>query len=221
MSGSVSALTPLEQILALTPSILLRADLGVTLNSGNVSAWANQGSLGGTFSQGSASLQPAFVASAQNGQPGVGPWTASQVLTSTLDLTHPFTLAICYKQDDTSGAQRAIGSDGANWFMGMASAKYRVFSGAYASPDVSVSAGTYVQHLVTQDTGDVDTYLNGSAVGTGTTTSEVPTDITIGSSSASGQVLNGVILQIAAFSRILSAGDIASLTTITAGYFGL
>lgn len=40
----------------------LRADLGVTLNGSTVSAWANQGTLGGSFTQGTAASQPTFSA---------------------------------------------------------------------------------------------------------------------------------------------------------------
>ena len=41
----------------------------ITLNSGNISAWANKGSLGGTAAQGTAANQPAYTAAALNGLP--------------------------------------------------------------------------------------------------------------------------------------------------------
>jgi len=52
-------------------TLRLRADLGITLNGATVSAWANQGTAGGSFTQGTASDQPTYVASALNGKPGV------------------------------------------------------------------------------------------------------------------------------------------------------
>lgn len=219
MSGSVSTLTTLERLLALSPSVLLRADVGITLNGSDVSAWANQGSLGGSFSQGTASAQPAFNASAKNGQPGVGPFTSGQILTSTLGLSHPFSLFVVYSATADGSAQRAIGADGSNFFIGCASNRHRVFSGAYATPDVALSTGVFVHSGVTQNAGDVDTYIDGAATGTGTTTTEVPTNIAIGSSTGSGQYIRGTILQVAGFSRILSTADIATLTSITATHF--
>lgn len=41
----------------------LRSDLGVTVATGKVSAWANQGSAGGSFTQPTASKQPTYSAS--------------------------------------------------------------------------------------------------------------------------------------------------------------
>jgi hypothetical protein len=41
----------------------LRSDLGITLNGASVSSWANQGTAGGSFSQGTASQQPGYNAS--------------------------------------------------------------------------------------------------------------------------------------------------------------
>lgn len=51
----------------------LRADLGITLNGGDVSAWANQGNAGGSFDQATAANQPAWTSSDANlnGKPSV------------------------------------------------------------------------------------------------------------------------------------------------------
>lgn len=43
-------------------ALWLRADLGVTLNGSTVSAWANQGTAGGSVSQGTAASQPTWSA---------------------------------------------------------------------------------------------------------------------------------------------------------------
>jgi len=44
-------------------ALWLRADLGVTLNGSTVSAWANQGTAGGSFTQGTGTAQPTYSAS--------------------------------------------------------------------------------------------------------------------------------------------------------------
>ena len=44
-------------------ALWLRADLGVTLNGSTVSAWANQGTAGGSCSQGTGAAQPTYAAS--------------------------------------------------------------------------------------------------------------------------------------------------------------
>jgi hypothetical protein len=64
---------PMPFIPPLLPGCVLwlRADLGVTLNAGNVSAWADQSGLGNDVTQATAADQPLLVASAQNGRPGV------------------------------------------------------------------------------------------------------------------------------------------------------
>src|SRR5262245_16371433 len=49
----------------------LRADMGITLNSGNVSAWADQSGSVQDFVQGTANKQPAWSATSMNGRPGI------------------------------------------------------------------------------------------------------------------------------------------------------
>lgn len=53
----------------------LRSDLGITISgTGGVSAWANQGTAGGTFTQGTASQQPSYTVSGIANWPTLG-WT--------------------------------------------------------------------------------------------------------------------------------------------------
>jgi len=59
----------------------LRADLGITLNGGNVSAWADQSGAGNTFNQPTASKQPVFnaVDANLNNQPSIGPFSEANL----------------------------------------------------------------------------------------------------------------------------------------------
>lgn len=49
----------------------LRGDMGITLNGGNVSSWADQSGLGNNFTQATALNQPLYVPSNINNQPGL------------------------------------------------------------------------------------------------------------------------------------------------------
>ena len=54
-----------------TPVAIFRADKGITLNGGKVSAWADQSGNGNHLTQPTAANQPTFTASWTNGVPGV------------------------------------------------------------------------------------------------------------------------------------------------------
>lgn len=58
--NSTRSFVPLD----LAPALWLRADLGVTLNAGNVSAWADQSGNGRSFTQGTGGAQPVYDATA-------------------------------------------------------------------------------------------------------------------------------------------------------------
>lgn len=56
----------------------LRGDLGITLNGSTVSAWANQGTAGGSFIQATAARQPSYNVSGQAGWPSLT-WTPASL----------------------------------------------------------------------------------------------------------------------------------------------
>lgn len=64
----------------------LRGDLGITLSSGKVSAWTNQGTAGGSFTQATAARQPTYNASGQVGWPSLTFSVAAQtfIVNSTI-----------------------------------------------------------------------------------------------------------------------------------------
>lgn len=99
----------------------LRADLGITLNGGDVSAWANQGTAGGSFDQGTPANQPAWTSSDanMNGQASVTFTAAnSDRLVSTLaasawNFFHDgtgATLFVVMRPVATSATRHAIGN---------------------------------------------------------------------------------------------------------------
>lgn len=192
----------------------LRADRGITLNAGNVSEWKDQSGKGNNFAQSTPTNQPPYILNAKNGHPGIGPFDTTDILTSTFSLTMPYTVVATYEGDPASGAQRVISGDGTagnNGFLGIASTRHRYWSGAYASPDIAAVAGTYAQAQATQASGAVNTYNNGSATGTTSTTSDViGANASIGNSPAV-QPLNGTILEVIAYDRILTATELQRL----------
>lgn len=83
----------------------LRADLGVTLNVGNVSAWADQSGAGNNFTQGTGANQPLFQASGFGGRPNVkfsstGPTTLSKIGFASLNGKTGLTSFIVAKDSD-------------------------------------------------------------------------------------------------------------------------
>jgi hypothetical protein len=83
----------------------LRADLGVTLNGGNVSAWADQSGAGNNFSQATPLNQPAFnAADAQYGtKPSVGFDGATSTLGSTAAVSYGNFTVFLAARGETSG----------------------------------------------------------------------------------------------------------------------
>jgi hypothetical protein len=69
LSGGGAPWTPKR--LGASLALWLRADKGVFLNGSNVAAWADQSGNGRDFSQGTASRQPTWSATALGGQPAV------------------------------------------------------------------------------------------------------------------------------------------------------
>lgn len=89
----------------------LRADLGVTLNGSTVSAWANQGTLGGSCSQGTGAAQPTWSATGgPNSRAGLsfdgGDYLASTLAASAWNFLHSsnFTLFYVWNQTATGNA---------------------------------------------------------------------------------------------------------------------
>ncbi|HVW26869.1 MAG TPA: hypothetical protein VHC69_15980, partial [Polyangiaceae bacterium] len=63
---------PFHQYVSSVPVLYsIQSDLGVTLNSSTVSAWADQSGNGHDFSQATASFQPTYAASGLNGYPTI------------------------------------------------------------------------------------------------------------------------------------------------------
>lgn len=81
----------------------LRADLGITLNAGNVSLWADQSGNGHNASESTGAKQPAYFASGGALGQAYTLWTenSAQILLGTLSISTPFSYYIVCDYDGT------------------------------------------------------------------------------------------------------------------------
>ena len=226
-----------------------RADLGVTLNGSNVSAWADQiGSANGI--QASASLQPAYNTS----DTSFGDLPTIQLdgtndaiaLGATSDFRHlhnglggsywlvfrtPSTLSddVILDSCNTTGANIGVylyqNSSGLLDFAATAGG-----SNAFASfGSVSISADTIYHLLVTYSTADgYAIYRNGSLVASGvqanapsTSNSTTALNFAIRSGGSPNAWWNGRIAEFATFDTVLTAGQRTSLFSYSTARYGV
>lgn len=101
-------------------ALWLRADMGVTLNGSTVSAWANQGTAGGSVTQGTAASQPTWSATGGPNSRATLQFDGGDVLANTttnlMASGDPSTTFAVVKSGTAAGgaffAQRRAGGDG-------------------------------------------------------------------------------------------------------------
>lgn len=153
--------------------IWLRADLGITLNSGNVSSWADQSGNGNNLTQGTASQQPLFVASGSKGKPYVKSDGVNDVLASSGSVWPADTttlVAVLSTRSGSSGeffCDPGVGGDSRHHFYGASeTAIQRLTSG----PSKTLTSQT-TSYIVYTASGLVESlYLNGGSATTTSTT---------------------------------------------------
>lgn len=94
----------------------LRADMGITLNGGNVSAWADQSGNGNNATQGTAGQQPTFNAASSNfsGRPTVSGNSLDDQLLGTVAVAENQPTTIFLAALANGAATSAVVFDGAN-----------------------------------------------------------------------------------------------------------
>lgn len=162
----------------------VRADLGITIGTG-VSAWADQSGNGVNFSQGTGAAQPAFIASAVNGQPAVRGDGIDDVLSATWARaapgTQPFYVWCIFKQVSWVPSDCLLGDFNATGFtieqVGVSPALIQACS-SIGNSNAAGTVGSYFR-LESQNTNSVADYLkigatnvtgtnSGNSAGTGT-----------------------------------------------------
>lgn len=151
----------------------LRADLGVTLNAGNVSAWADQSGLNNNFTQATGGLQPPWNATgAPNSLPSIT-FNASTYLKGPVvtNVQHNWTMFIVLKNNSAaSNSQFAFSTGTGNGVgFGVAPGKQRALLDvgvSYVFPGSSLITTSWEQWTA-EDSSSVDTLrANGTDQGT-------------------------------------------------------
>lgn len=217
----------------------LRADMGITLNGSTVSAWANQGTAGGSATQGTGSAQPTFTASGFGtaSRPYLKFDGGDQLVETALSLTAASarTILIVAKRDTAGGgaifsfrrssrylAALCLISGGVSYISG---------NGVDAGSNVTVTAGTlastssaFRMRQSYTGSGDAPTAsLNGAAltVTAGTQGNETGTAGYLIGNNPAGAPWTGAIAEIIAYDRALTAAELAVLDAYQKTFFGL
>jgi hypothetical protein len=208
----------------------LRADLGITLNSGNVSAWADQSGSGHSVSQGTGSAQPTYVTiDAAYGNKATLSFASasSQVLQSaSWTLSQPCTQIVVGNVTSSAAAQgfvdfQSAGTEqtmynptggGGGMFAGV-----NLSAGAVTSP--SVLAGTF-------NGASSNLYLNNSQTAAasgsaGTNNGQGGIDVGSLGGGAPSAFLNGKIAEMIMYNRNLGAAELKSVFAYLGSRYGI
>ncbi len=124
----------------------VRADLGITIGTG-VSAWADQSGNHVDFTQGTGSAQPAFSASAINGQPSVLGDGTNDKLTATMARvapgTQPFYLWFLMRQVSWTLNDQIYNDGSAVLFQGAVTPNLRINNAINSTENTAATIGSF------------------------------------------------------------------------------
>ncbi len=150
----------------LSPLAWWRADLGVTLASGAVAGWGDQGGGGVHLTQGTPAIRPTYIASgARKGQPCIETTSAGQMLTAA-SITLPREIAIWIVTGTISTAGYAfthrVGSNRTHYLYLPGAAAFNVTNAADTLYFLRYSSWTYANRglLGIYDGTNVDVFSN-------------------------------------------------------------
>jgi hypothetical protein len=218
----------------------LRADLGITTVSGNVSQWNNQSGSGLDVSQGTPGLRPAFVSSSINGRPAVDFDGSDDTLTNTVSnlatASSARTLFVVGISDVSAGGTlfcyKLSNRCFSNYLTIISGTSYAASNGLDGGSNVILASGqlggitsNFQANWTCTGNGNAPgVRLNRSALtvnsGTQTGAEDGATGFEIGRST-SGQFWNGRIGELIGFNRALSAVETTEVETYQRAYYNL
>jgi hypothetical protein len=206
----ISIPAPISNPMGVTNCALwLRADLGITLNGSNVSAWADQTGNGNSPVQATGTAQPALVASGINSLPSLGFNGSSQGLHMAGNLSFTPATLFSVAVSSTQTAPRAVMSDASNnrhllYLVGTNDMVMFENSGT-----ISVTVTPTNPHIYgALVNGSSSTLYVDSTPTAGTLGSEGNTPLSVGCyGNAAGWFWEGNVSEIAMFSSLLSTYD--------------
>lgn len=233
-SRSTGGVQDPSDILGANLFLWYKASLGITLNGGDVSAWANQGN-GGSVNpaQATPANQPLFVASAQNSKPcvrfTVGNGDMLSVSSGGPSQTSNHSIFVVAKWNTLPGAFRGlfgIGDDSKSSGIGGTNANVAWYGGDDLTTPVGAALSTTGVHRFgkTVSSGTTQGYRNGATDGsTATHTYGASTGVTIGSYKVPPNTNNADcdIYEIVVADVAMSAGQISDLDTYFVSEYAL
>lgn len=202
-------------------TLWLRADMGITLNGSNVSAWADQSGKANNFAQGSAGNQPAFVASSTGGYPAILPDGSTSFLSSGTLTDAPTTMFAVAKATTQTATVRLVHIT-AN---GAANGLYCNTSTTMAALDsttISVAVNATNPHIygIAVNGASSKFYIDGSAT-TGTLSAGTTQAMFVGGFTGPVQVWDGPISELIFYNRLLSAAEISTVGRYLGRRYGI
>ena len=212
-------------------SLWLRADLGITLNGSNASAWADQSGNGNNASQNTTGAQPPYVAGAMNGFPALqGDGSARYMTTSafTLGASASFIAAVqpaiatqvaftrLLETQSNTGYLLGCSSTGATykWIVNSPSSPYGTAEGGSIATTRQLVAGIY-----DSGSGVGALYLNAGAIATSSFTAPSSQSLPLFIMKdfwGGAQFWNGYLAEAIVYNRALTTTELRRLH----GYLG-
>lgn len=204
--------------------VWFRADFGITLNSGNVSSWVDQGTHGYNASQATALRQPGY---SSNGGPNgtaylnfVGLGGAHALAATVASVAQPFDVFIVSRPSNTSNVNGGylidFGSNSCITYQPANISGYQIYDGTNLGPKSVVGGIDYISEGLFNGASSAIALNNGTPTTGQAGGAASATTLTIGNFGALGQEFNGRIYEIVAYNKNLSSTERTNLTR----YFG-
>lgn len=212
----------------------LRADLGITLNSGNVSGWADQSGHGNNASQINTMNQPPYVQSQMNGQPALrGDGAHFGMVTSAFTLGASATLFVATQPStgtQSTYARMLEQQYSLTYYLGsdVNGTAYKLIVNNNSAPYGTANGGTVTSGANTIVAGEYlsptgTLYVNGASVGTGTFTAPSNDNqaVSIMQSFQAAQWWNGYFAEAIIYNRALSTSELNSVHQYLGARYGV